>query len=209
MSAVQRMVYRVSKNPIVAIFLMPPIIFFVVYRIPFDAPRTWRAERWGVHATNLALLCLYGGLACYFGLAITALLTFGVVYPAAVIGVSLFLVQHKFEGVHWEQAEEWNSFDAALTGCSFLRLPRWLDWFSGSIGLHHIHHAAPGIPNYRLAACHEAHTVFANVKTFGLGEAVKELFCHTLWDEAENRMVSFAVANRARPCKLAATPGLG
>jgi len=208
MSSLRRILYRISKNPVVSILLMPPVIFFVVYRIPFDAPRSWRAERWGVHATNLSLALAYGGLIYCFGLMTTALLTFGVTYPAAVIGVSLFLAQHKFEGVHWEQAEEWNAFDAALTGCSFLRLPRWLDWFSGSIGLHHIHHAAPGIPNYRLAACHQAHGVFANVKTFGLGEALKELFSHTLWDETEGRMVSFATVNRARPCKAIIIPTL-
>jgi len=106
---------------------MPHIIFFIVYRIPFDAPRSWRAERWGVHVTNLCLLLLYGGIAYHFGVATTVLLAFGVVYPAAVIGVALFLVQHKFEGVHWERSENWNAFEAALTGCSFLRLPAWLN----------------------------------------------------------------------------------
>nr|WP_279379539.1 fatty acid desaturase [Asaia prunellae] len=177
--------------------------------MPFDTPRSWQAERWGVHTTNLCLLLLYGGLAYIFGFGTTALLAFGVVYPAAVIGVALFLVQHKFEGVHWERSEHWNAFEAALTGCSFLRLPRLLNWFSGNIGLHHIHHAAPGIPNYRLAACHEAHSIFSEVKTFGLGEAIRELFRHTLWDEAESRMVPFATAHRARPRRAAIIPEPG
>lgn len=199
MSARQRIAYRLSKHPVFTLLLMPPVIFFLVYRIPFDTPRSWQTERLGVHTTNLCLVLIYGALSWHFGIATTALLTLGVVYPAAVIGVALFLVQHKFEGVHWERAEHWNSFDAALTGCSFLKLPGWLNWFSGSIGLHHIHHAAPGIPNYRLAECHEAHSVFHDVKVLGLREAFQELFRHTLWDEATCRMVPFSTAHRARP----------
>jgi len=134
------------------------------------------------------------------------LLAFGVVYPAAVIGVTLFLVQHKFEGVHWERSENWNAFEAALTGCSFLRLAAWLNWFSGSFGLHHIHHAAPGIPNYRLAACHDAHSIFNDVKTIGLREAVRGLFRHTLWDDSKGEMVPSAAVNRSRPRKTVIVP---
>ncbi|NVN44039.1 fatty acid desaturase [Asaia siamensis] len=199
MSAGKRLAYRLSKHPVFTLLVMPPVIFFLVYRIPFDTPRSWRIERLGVYTTNLCILFLYGGLAWHFGVTLTALLTLGVIYPAAIIGVALFLVQHKFEGVHWERDEQWSAFEAALTGCSFLRLPGCSNWFSGNIGLHHIHHAAPGIPNYRLAACHDAHGVFHDVKILGLREAFRELFRHTLWDETVCRMIPFSAAHRARP----------
>ncbi|WP_408868626.1 fatty acid desaturase [Asaia sp. VD9] len=89
-----------------------------------------------------------------------------------------------------------------------MRLPAWLNWFSGSIGLHHIHHAAPGIPNYRLAACHDAHRIFSDVKIIGLREAARELFRHTLWDDSKGEMVPFATVNRARPRKTVIVPTL-
>ncbi|WP_025821809.1 fatty acid desaturase family protein [Asaia astilbis] len=199
MSGKERLLYRLSKNPVIAILIMPLVIFFLVYRVPFDTPRACKTERFGVHATNLCLLLIYGSLAYFFGLSTMIWVTLGVVYPAAVIGVAMFLVQHKFEGVHWESDKNWNTFDAALTGCSFLRLPRWLDWFSGSIGMHHIHHAAPGIPNYRLAECHDAHRIFHDVKILSMREAFQELFRHTLWDEDTNQMVPFEQVHRARP----------
>lgn len=191
MTPLKRGLYRLSKNPVVALLLMPPIIFFVVYRIPFDTPRDWKRERYGVHMTNVALVALYGCLAYWFNYRLVALVTFLVIYPASVIGVWLFLVQHKFEGVHWGHDATWDPFEASLTGCSFLRLPRILDWFSGSIGFHHVHHSAPGIPNYRLADCHYDHKIFSNVKTIGFWGALKEINNHMLWDETDGKMVPF------------------
>lgn len=208
MTSMQKAVYRLSKHPVIALLLMPPIIFFIVYRIPFDTPSAWRRERLGVHLTNLCLVLLYGGLGYAFGFATVGLVTLCVIYPASIIGVWLFLVQHKFEGVHWVGQDAWDPFEASLTGCSFLRLPAILNWFSGSIGLHHIHHAAPGIPNYRLADCHEAHAVFQNVKTIGFREAVREIASHTLWDDVGKTMVPFHIARR-RPPETAAAAACG
>jgi acyl-lipid omega-6 desaturase (Delta-12 desaturase) len=196
MSSVQKLLYRLSKNPAVVLLVMPPIIFFVAYRIPFDAPPAWRRERIGVHLTNLGLVLAYGALVYLLGYKVVALVTLLVIYPASVIGVWLFLLQHTFEGVHWENGASWDSFEASLTGCSFLRLHPILTWFSGSIGLHHVHHAAPGIPNYLLSECHDAHSVFHTVKTIDLVEGLKAIGTHTLWDEAMGRMVPFDIVRR-------------
>ncbi|GBR30773.1 fatty acid desaturase [Kozakia baliensis NRIC 0488] len=168
---------------------MPPFIFFIVYRIAFDTPRHWVRERAGVYFTNLCLFLGYGALAWLVGLKFVALVSFMVIYPAAVIGVWLFLVQHKFEGVQWTEHPQWNNFDAATTGCSFLRLSKILRWFTGDIGTHHIHHMAPGIPNYRLVACHEAHPVFQDVKVLSWQDGIREAWINVLWDEEARAMV--------------------
>lgn len=189
MSRIQKFLYRISKNPLITVFLMPPVIFFVVYRIAFDTPRAWVRERLGVYLTNLCLMLIYGTLVWLVGWKIVALVSLMVIYPAGVAGVWLFLVQHKFEGVQWSENAEWNTFDAALTGCSFLYLSRILRWFSGDIGTHHVHHAAPGIPNYRLLACHNAHPVFQKVKVLNLRDGIREAGLNVLWDEEAQMMV--------------------
>lgn len=190
MTPFKRRIYRLSKNPVVSLLVMPPVIFFIVYRIPFDTPVEWKRERYGVYLTNIALVIFYGGLAYRFGYELVALITFLVIYPASVIGVWLFLVQHKFDGVHWERGASWNTFDASLTGCSFFRLPRVLNWFSGSIGFHHVHHAAPGIPNYRLSECHYDHEIFSQVKVISIWDALRETNNNMLWDEDIKMIIS-------------------
>ncbi|AOX20387.1 fatty acid desaturase family protein [Kozakia baliensis] len=189
MTRLKKCLYRISKNPFLTIFLMPPFIFFIVYRIAFDTPRHWVRERAGVYFTNLCLFLGYGALTWLVGLKFVALISFMVIYPAAVIGVWLFLVQHKFEGVQWTEHPQWNNFDAAVTGCSFLRLSKISRWFTGDIGTHHIHHMAPGIPNYRLVACHEAHPVFQNVKVLSWQDGIREARINVLWDEEARAMV--------------------
>ncbi|NHN89074.1 fatty acid desaturase family protein [Acetobacter conturbans] len=190
MTRLNKFLYRISKNPILTIFVMPPIIFFIVYRIAFDTPRHWVRERLGVWLTNLCLILGYGALIWVVGLKFVALVSFMVIYPAAVTGVWLFLVQHKFEGVQWSENPQWNSFDAVVGGCSFLRLSGIFRWFTGDIGTHHVHHAAPGIPNYRLIACHEAHPVFQHVKVLSWRDGVREARVNTLWDEENRTMVN-------------------
>jgi omega-6 fatty acid desaturase (delta-12 desaturase) len=111
-------------------------------------------------------------------------------YIAAMAGVWLFYVQHQFEDAYWAPHDEWDYVDAALRGSSHLRLPAVLQWFTGSIGLHHVHHVAPRIPNYRLQSCHDSHTLFAKspVITVRTGMSALRL---ALWDEDQHRLVGF------------------
>jgi omega-6 fatty acid desaturase (delta-12 desaturase) len=111
-------------------------------------------------------------------------------YLAAMAGVWLFYVQHQFEDAYWAPHGEWDYLDAALDGSTHLRLPPVLQWFTGSIGLHHVHHAAPKIPNYRLQSCHDENALFQQspVVTLRSGMAALRL---ALWDEARGRMVRF------------------
>ena len=97
-------------------------------------------------------------------------------------GSLLFYVQHQFEGVYWERGEDWDYTAAALQGSSFYKLPKILQWFSGNIGLHHIHHFSVRIPNYNLERCHKADPLFQRVKPVTLFGSLKSLKFR-LWDE--------------------------
>ena len=157
----RRRLHRTAKHPAISLLVLPPLIFLVLYRFPFAAPRTWRAQRRSVHLTNLSLVALHGSLAAMLGVGPVAAVLLAVIVPASIVGVWLFSLQHQFDGAHWARHVQWDSVDAALRGSSFLRLPRLLQWATGNIGFHHVHHVSPRIPNYRLEACHGAHPCFA------------------------------------------------
>ena len=111
-------------------------------------------------------------------------------YLAAMAGVWLFYVQHQFEDAYWAPHDEWDYADAALRGSSHLRLPAILQWFTGSIGLHHVHHVAPRIPNYRLQECQDANDMFARSPVITLRSGLTALGL-ALWDEDQQRLVRF------------------
>jgi acyl-lipid omega-6 desaturase (Delta-12 desaturase) len=185
--------HRVARHPLVAQLLLPPLVFLVLYRIPFDTPQGWRSERRGVHLTNLALGTFYGGLCALLGFGPVASVLLAIMIPASIAGVWLFSIQHRFEGVRWTRQADWDPVTASLEGSSWLRLPRVLQWFTARLGFHHVHHLAPRVPNYRLEECHNAHLGFAaaRVVTLRNGLAAPR---HVLWDEAAGRMVTFAEA---------------
>ena len=109
---------------------------------------------------NLAILGMAVGLSLIFGLKAYLLIQLIILMVAGGAGVWMFYVQHQFEGVYWERGEDWSFVAAALQGSSFYKLPRILQWFSGNIGFHHIHHLSPRIPNYNLEKCHQADPLF-------------------------------------------------
>ena len=115
---------------------------------------------------------------------------------AAAIGCWLFFVQHQFEDAYWQPCESWDFTRSALEGSSYYRLPRILQWFTGNIGFHHIHHFDSRIPNYNLPTCYAAEPAFKQAVTFGIRDSFK---CTKLklWDEQHQRMVTFAAANAA------------
>jgi omega-6 fatty acid desaturase (delta-12 desaturase) len=191
MPAWRRTAYRMTMHPLIANLLLPPIVFLIVYRLPFDTPATWRRERRSVHATNLALLGMFVAAGSLLGFGAVAAVQLPIIVTAAVIGVWLFSVQHRFETTLWTRQEEWDAVTASLQGSSFLKLPRVLRWFSGNIGYHHIHHLEPRIPNYRLHACHRAlEDTGMAAPPLTLGRAL--VGCrNTLWDERQRRMVPF------------------
>jgi acyl-lipid omega-6 desaturase (Delta-12 desaturase) len=170
LGACHRRLHRIAKHPAISLLALPPVIFLVLYRFPFSAPRSWRAERRSVHLTNISLVALHGALAAMLGVGPVVAVTLAVMVPASIVGAWLFSLQHLFDGAHWARHVQWEPVDAALRGSSLLRLPRFLQWVTGNIGFHHVHHASPRVPNYRLEACHGAHPGFTLASVLTLAD---------------------------------------
>jgi omega-6 fatty acid desaturase (delta-12 desaturase) len=115
------------------------------------------------------------------------------IYLAAAVGIWLFYVQHQFEATYWQPHADWDYLTASIRGSSYLKLPSVLRWFTGDIGVHHVHHLSPRIPNYRLRRCHDENGVFHEVTTMTARDTVRTLRL-ALWDEDRQRLVSFADA---------------
>lgn len=184
----KRFAYRLARNPVVLFVAAPLFLFLIQQRVPsLKAPVR---ERYSVYGTNLALGAIAAGLIALFGLKAYLVIQLTVLITAAAAGVWLFYVQHQFEGVYWERSEHWDYAEAALKGSSFYKLPKILQWFSGNIGFHHIHHLSPRIPNYNLEKCHRAEPLFQTVKPVTLFSSFKSL-TFRLWDEQRRRLVGF------------------
>jgi omega-6 fatty acid desaturase (delta-12 desaturase) len=184
----KRFSYRLARNPIVLFVLAPLFLFLVKHRLPKTAAN--RRERHSVYWMNLAVLGMAVVLSAVFGLKAYLLLQMTALMVAGSAGVWLFYVQHQFDGVYWERRDEWDYAAAALQGSSFYKLPRVLQWFSGNIGFHHIHHLSPRIPNYNLERCHQADPMFQSVKPVTLFSSLKSL-TFRLWDEQRRKLVGY------------------
>lgn len=190
----RRLWFRAVRHPLVANLILPPFVFLVLYRFPFDMPKTWRRERRMVHVTTLAILALLGAQIALFGFGAVVAVQLPIIVLAAIFGVWLFSVQHRGEQTLWARNAEWSHEAAALQSSSFLRLPAVLQWFTGNIGFHHVHHMNPKVPNYRLEECHDQVAGLRDVPRVSIWQGMRSLR-FTLWDEARNRMV------RARDAK--------
>jgi acyl-lipid omega-6 desaturase (Delta-12 desaturase) len=184
-----RLRYRLIRNPLV-LFGLGPIHFVINNRIPPRGANATRLQLRSVWSTNAAIAAAYVGLSLWIGWSAVLLIYGPAMYLAAAAGIWLFYVQHQFEGTYWQQHGEWDYAAAAIHGSSYLRLPGILRWFTGSIGLHHVHHLGPRIPNYALKKCHEENAVFHGVTVITLAESVRTLRL-TLWDEARAQLIGF------------------
>ena len=184
----KRFTYRLVRNPIILFVIAPLFIFLVKHRFP--KKRAGKRQVRSVYWTNLALLGMAVGLSAAFGIKEYVIIQLLVMGVAGSIGVWLFYVQHQFEDVYWERGEGWDYAAAALQGSSFYKLPKVLQWFSGNIGFHHIHHLSPKIPNYHLEKCHKAEPLFQTVKPVTLFSSMKA-FTFRLWDEQRHKLVGY------------------
>jgi omega-6 fatty acid desaturase (delta-12 desaturase) len=183
-----QIIYRFFRNPIILFVFGPPIMFLAVHRFPHR--RSGKRERQSVLITNLALLGLM--ILSYFtiGLGTFLMIQLPMMTLAGTIGLWLFYVQHQYEGVYWEDHQDWNPISAALDGSSYYKLPKVLQWFSGNIGLHHIHHLRPRIPNYNLQQCYDEIPELQIEEPLTLG---RSLTCWklNLWDDEKKALVTF------------------
>jgi omega-6 fatty acid desaturase (delta-12 desaturase) len=193
----QRLLYRLPRHPLVANVLLPPLVFVLLYRLPFDTPSGWARERRSVYLTNVALTVLFGTLVVLLGWQQVLLVHLPIIVIASIVGVWLFTVQHRFETAYWTNTEQWNFVAVALTGSSWLRLPRTLHWLTGNIGFHHIHHLNPRVPNYQLQAANSAVQQLRTVRGLDLADALRAPWL-TLWDEVSGRLVCFRDVSAAR-----------
>jgi acyl-lipid omega-6 desaturase (Delta-12 desaturase) len=186
-----RLAYRLFRNPLVMFGLGPIFALVVQPRLVSRSARP-RIQR-SVISTNLALAVLVAALCWLMGWREYLLVQVPTVMLAGAAGIWLFYVQHQFEGVYWESRERWSYADAALRGSSYLRLPKALQFFTGSIGLHHVHHMNARIPNYNLQCAHDENQIFHGVPTLSCADGIRALRLK-LYDEDQGRLVTFAQA---------------
>ncbi len=197
LTKLQRFFYILYRHPVTMILIGPPLYIIVLQRFPFKGPmpfadiyhsingsHLWRS----VVGLNLMLIIFYGALVMWLGLGVVALAFLPALIMSASIGGWLFYVQHQYEETYWEAGENWDFKAAALLGSSHYDLPRILQWFSGNIGFHHIHHLSSLIPNYRLQECYEASPDLKTFPKLGIVESFKTMRLR-LWDEQQKKMV--------------------
>jgi omega-6 fatty acid desaturase (delta-12 desaturase) len=191
LSAWGRWGYRVYRHPFFMFVLGATYLFVIYQRFTHGVGRTWRKERYSVYATNVAILLVLAVAWLTIGLQRFLLVHGPVMVLGAIAGSWLFFVQHQFEAAYWRSDKSWEFEPSALQGSSYYRLPALLQWFTGNIGFHHIHHLDSRIPNYHLPACYEAEPALREAVTFGFWES---LSCSSLklWDEDQERMVRFS-----------------
>jgi omega-6 fatty acid desaturase (delta-12 desaturase) len=185
----RRFAYRFVRNPLI-LFVVAPLYVFVVHH-RFAVATAPERERQSVRRTNWALLGITLVMSMVIGLKAFVLIQLTVSLFAGATGLWLFYVQHQFEGAYWARSGDWDYTVVALKGSSFYKLPKILQWFTGNIGFHHIHHLSPRIPNYHLERCHNADPFFRRIKPLTLLASLKTLGFR-LWDEQRNLFVGFS-----------------
>jgi len=188
-SRYRRLTYRLARNPFVLLVVSPLVLFLILQRFP--GAKAGVRGRHSVWWTNLAILLIGAALSLAIGLRAYLLFQLAILTVAGSAGVWLFYVQHQFNETYWERGEKWDYRLVALEGSCYFKLPRILQWFSGNIGFHHIHHLEPRIPNYNLEHCHRTEAIFRHIKPLTLAESLGT-FRLRLWDESSRRLVGFA-----------------
>ena len=185
----ERLKYRLFRHPAVLLGLGPlHMILFQRFRPKGTTVRD--RESASVWSTNAAILLTFLLFTAWVGARATVLVYLPAIYLAGVGGVWLFYVQHQFEAAYWKQHADWDYATAAIYGSSYLKLPAPIRWLTGSIGVHHVHHLDPRIPNYRLKRCHDENALFHGVTVLTLADGVRALRL-ALWDEKLQRLTTF------------------
>jgi omega-6 fatty acid desaturase (delta-12 desaturase) len=184
----KRLGYRIFRNPLFLFGIIPSISFYIGQRIP--NPNARKADRRNLWYSNLAIIAIIIVASLTIGLKTYLIIQIPIMSIAATLGIWLFYVQHQFEGVYWAREEDWDPVKAALEGSSYYKLPKVLQWFTGNIGLHHVHHLNSQIPNYYLQQCLNEVEIMQSVRPITIRESLKSLRMR-LWDEDRQELVSF------------------
>lgn len=188
-----RLKYRIYRHPVMMLGIGPIAVFMIQYRLNVKGAK--RKERINTHVTNLSIVGLYTILGLIIGWQTLFIMQFPVFLVSGMLGIWLFYVQHQFEDSYFEHDDEWSFVQAAVEGSSYYKLPKVLQWISGNIGFHHVHHLSPRVPNYHLEKAHEAAPPLQKATTITLATSFKSLR-YRLWDEQSKRFVSFKQAKK-------------
>ena len=188
-----RIGYRLFRNQFV-MFGLGPLWALVINPRLTKADMRPRIKR-SVHLTNVAVVLAVTAACLLLGWKEFLLVQAPIAWLAGSAGVFMFYVQHQFEDVYWERGGDWSYADAALQGSSYLRLPRVLQFFTGNIGFHHIHHLSARIPNYNLPRAHNENPKFQDVPTLSLWDGLRSTRLK-LYDEDRGRMVTWRELRR-------------
>ncbi|WP_241138425.1 fatty acid desaturase [Bacillus mycoides] len=183
-----RLAYRLYRNPLVMFGLGPIYVFLLKNR--FNRKGARKKERMNTYLTNVLIVALVGLLCWTLGWQSFLLVHGSIFLIAGSIGIWLFYVQHTFEDSYFEGDKEWEYVKAAVEGSSFYKLPKILQFLTGNIGFHHVHHLSPRVPNYKLEEAHNNTLPLKNVPTITLATSLRSLRFR-LWDEQNNNFVSF------------------
>ncbi|HEX9792831.1 MAG TPA: fatty acid desaturase [Planctomycetota bacterium] len=191
----ERFGYHINRNPFVLFVVAPIYVFFIRQRLP--AKDVGPREHRGLWMANAAIAAVAVTMGLLIGFKEYFMIQIPVMFFGGVAGIWLFYVQHQYENVYWARHDKWDYTTAALQGSSFYMLPKVLQWFSGNIGFHHVHHLNSRIPNYKLEECHLSDPVFQDVTTLTLRSSFKSIGFR-LWDEDGQRMTGYAPARALR-----------
>jgi|WetSurMetagenome_2_1015567.scaffolds.fasta_scaffold34865_2 acyl-lipid omega-6 desaturase (Delta-12 desaturase) len=186
--------YRIFRNPLVMFTIGSFLVFAVVARIPGKNDRG--RELHSVWWTNLALVVMITALCLLVGWRTYLLVQLPVLFLGTSVGVWLFYVQHNFDPTYWERHNKWEFVKAGFEGSSYYKMPAVLQWFSGNIGFHHIHHLSPKIPNYKLPECYQENLPL-HVPPMTVRASLSSLFMR-LYDEKNKKMVGWSGLKKYR-----------
>lgn len=184
----QRLAYRLYRHPVILLGIGP--LYYFLLRNRYPSPGAKKTDVISVITTDLALVAIWVTAGLTVGLRTYVAVQLPVLMMASALGIWLFYNQHQFEGVYWARHGEWDPWRVAMEGASYYCLPPLLQWVTGNIGFHHIHHMRPGIPNYRLQECFEAVPELRQVKPLTVRKSLGSLRLN-LYDEQRRMLVSF------------------
>jgi len=183
--------YRVYRHPVVIFVLAPTFMFGVLYRFPISRMNALRQVEASVWLTNLAIAAIATAMMMWVGWKTFLAVQLPITIVTSSLGMWLFYVQHQFEDTYWSTSNEWDFAAAAIQGSSFYRLPKVLQWFTGNIGFHHVHHLSPKIPNYLLEKVHTEVPEVQGASVLTLRTSLRSIPL-TLWDERRKKLISFS-----------------
>lgn len=186
----KRFIYRTYRNPLMFFLITPPIYFLLLIRFPQWFMCSKPRQKNSIHLTNIAIAAVFFSMSMLIGARVFFAIEIPVIVVASWIGVWLFSIQHNFEQSQWYSHSDWDSVKISLRHSSYYKLPRVLQWFTGNIGFHHVHHMDARIPNYYLPSVHQSHPLLKAVQSVTFWNSLKAMRLH-LWDEEKQKLVGF------------------